>query len=1217
MKDGTTPWERLKALFREAFEKPEEARRAFLDGVCEGRPELRAEVEELLAAHQQAGPLLEAPLPAEVVRSALAEALSMGVPRQIGRYRIRRLIASGGMGAVYEAEQESPRRAVAVKVLRRDVASPSALRRFEHEAELLARLQHPAIAQVFEAGMHDDGAGAVPYFALEYLERARPITEHGLKEGLPARARLELFATLCDAVHHGHQRGIIHRDLKPSNVLVDGRGQLKIIDFGIARCTDSDVAVTTLRTEVGQLIGTIQYMSPEQCEADPQAIDTRSDVYSLGVLLYELLSGRMPYDVSGLPLHEATRVVRMESPRKLGAIDARWRGDVETIAAKALEKDRERRYRSAAELADDVRRHLAGEAIAARPATVAYQLRVFARRNKALVGGVMGVLAALLIGIIGTVLGLLQANAARQQAEGALFDMVTAHGLKATELGNPAQGLLWFSSAADIAPGDAVRQLANRVRLLAWRRHVVIPLHAFAARPLFRGIEFHPDGSHLVVVSLEGGAALWDLNADRAVPLPGGRRPVTCAAWSPDGERLALGLPQGQLEVFAFPGGERLHASSHAGGINTLAFSPGGRHLAIGSDALQLWDAEAGRLLDAPLSHPAPVVELSFNDRGDRLATASRDETARVFAVPPSASGAPLFPPMKNALNHFGHVKPPVFLAGGRAILTLGSAAAVDWRDAETGELVRTLEHHDAGGSFVRVAASPDGKLIVTCGTGGAQLWDASSGRAVGPPLDGRSVVGAADFSPDGTRLLTGAIEDHSTVWSVPDGAVLTSMRHQDTVAHVRFSPDGRFFATAQNRGLVRVWRLEGGHPRDRELRHEASPSYVALSRDERFWRLVGSTEASGLTETQVREASTGQPVGQRIVADGPLRGGGFSPDGRRIVLLTPGQLECRDWREGTAVFAPVALPSPPVGSACSAEGRRLAVLCKEGQLLGVDAESGSVLFRSEHGTSARDPLFGCPSGVRYSPDSSRLVSLGGGRVSVWDPETGALRFRLDHTARAMDLSRDGQLLITAEVGQRPMAVVRSLESGQPIVPPLQHSDGVVAACLSPDGELVLTACDDGFARLWDWRGGRLHTAPLEHGARVTAAAFSLDGRWAFTTTHARTLHIWDARGGEEVSPPRRLLGHSPQLVVTRDFVFAPGGLQGRGINVFSLADLELPAGGGLDRESQRTLTEVLAGQRIEGTGVHNLTEGEWLRRFEAVRGHLREPPGAGGEASR
>jgi non-specific serine/threonine protein kinase/serine/threonine-protein kinase len=382
-------------LFEAALEKDEGERATLLDEACGEDAALRGEVEALLQADAEAGEFLEqAGVP--TTQSISHDPATSILGQQIGRYKIRRLIATGGMGSVYEAQQDQPRRAVALKLMRRGIASRSALRRFEYEAQLLGRLRHPNIAQVYEAGTHDDGGGGVPYFAMEYIPRAVPITDYAVANKLTIAQRLDLFLQVCDAVHHGHQKGIIHRDLKPSNILVDSAGQPKIIDFGVARSTDSDMALTTIQTSVGQLIGTLQYMSPEQCEADPHDIDTRSDVYALGVVLYELLSDKLPYDVGSVAIHAATLIIREQMPSRLSTINRTLRGDVETIALKALEKDRSRRYQSAAELAQEINRYLTNQPITARPPSVIYQMRTFARRNRAVVGAIAAVFVALI-----------------------------------------------------------------------------------------------------------------------------------------------------------------------------------------------------------------------------------------------------------------------------------------------------------------------------------------------------------------------------------------------------------------------------------------------------------------------------------------------------------------------------------------------------------------------------------------------------------------------------------------------------------------------------------------------------------------------------------------------------------------------------------------------------------------------------------------------------
>jgi tetratricopeptide (TPR) repeat protein len=339
-----------------------------------------------------------------------------GLPARIGRYRILRRIGEGGMGVVYEAEQDHPRRLVALKVIKPGVTSTEALRRFELEAQVLGRLQHPGIAQIFDAGTADTGLGPQPYFALEFV-RGATLREYAAGRQLGTRQRLELFGRVCEAVEHAHQKGVIHRDLKPGNILVTEDGQPKILDFGVARATDADLQATTLHTDIGQLIGTIPYMSPEQVAGDPHELDTRSDVYALGVVLYELLAGRLPYDLKNRMVHEAARVIREEEPTKLSSINKTLRGDIETIVGKALMKEKDRRYPSATALAADIRHYLSNEPITARPPSASYQLAKFARRNRVLVGGLAATLLVLVAGLVTSTALYLRAEAQRQRAD--------------------------------------------------------------------------------------------------------------------------------------------------------------------------------------------------------------------------------------------------------------------------------------------------------------------------------------------------------------------------------------------------------------------------------------------------------------------------------------------------------------------------------------------------------------------------------------------------------------------------------------------------------------------------------------------------------------------------------------------------------------------------------------------------------------------------------
>jgi protein kinase-like protein len=366
---------RAKEIYLAALDAPEAEREALLARECGDDRELQDDVRTLLEARGAD----TAELSRRIVGDDDRDATAM-CGRTIGNYAIVRLIATGGMGSVFEAVQSRPRRTVALKILRRGLASEKALRRFEFEATLLGHLHHPGIAQVYEAGTHVDGGTPVPFFAMEFVPDARSLTQFADDQRLGTRERLDLFARVCDAVAYGHQKSVVHRDLKPDNVLVDSAGQPKIIDFGIARATDADLALTT-QTTLEHFVGTLQYMSPEQCDGDLREVDVRSDVYSLGVILYELLCGCPPYDVAGASLTSAARTIREKEPPRPSTLRREVRGDLETIVLVALEKSPERRYQTAGDLARDVRRWLAGEPIEAKPPSAWTLAWRFARRH--------------------------------------------------------------------------------------------------------------------------------------------------------------------------------------------------------------------------------------------------------------------------------------------------------------------------------------------------------------------------------------------------------------------------------------------------------------------------------------------------------------------------------------------------------------------------------------------------------------------------------------------------------------------------------------------------------------------------------------------------------------------------------------------------------------------------------------------------------------------
>ena len=398
-------WHRIAEIYDAVCDLPVTERAGFLEDACRGDQELRDEIESLLAQHVSADGVLEQ-VAADVERA-------YPHPVSIGRYRILRLIGEGAMGAVYEAAQDHPRRMVALKILKGAMAAPGLSRRFALESEAMGRLQHPGVARIYEAGVEETPLGPQPYFAMELIH-GLPLIDYANREKLDTRQRLEIMIRICEGVEHAHQRGVIHRDLKPANILVDETGQPKILDFGVARVTADDAGATS-HTSLGDLLGTMAYMSPEQFFGDPAVVDARSDIYALGVILYELLAGRRPYEIPRSAV-EAARIVREQEPASLDGVQKEYRDDLETIVKKAMEKDKARRYGSAAELAADLRRHLAHEPILAKTPSAAYQARKFIRRHRVLVSAAAAVFTVLLAGIAVSTAEAIRANRERDRA---------------------------------------------------------------------------------------------------------------------------------------------------------------------------------------------------------------------------------------------------------------------------------------------------------------------------------------------------------------------------------------------------------------------------------------------------------------------------------------------------------------------------------------------------------------------------------------------------------------------------------------------------------------------------------------------------------------------------------------------------------------------------------------------------------------------------------
>jgi eukaryotic-like serine/threonine-protein kinase len=488
--------DRVLAVFDEARSLPLSERESFLQRICGDDDDSRCLIESLLA-HDSApisiisdierGGGLRLLLDPTLGSTRPLAGHEAPIPENFPGYVILEPIAQGGMGAVFKAEQAQPRRIVALKVLHAGATSEAMARRLRREAQLLGRLQHPGIATIFDAGALESTFNGLtrrtPYFAMEFIE-GRTLDRFAREENLKPRAIVALITRICEALQYAHERGVIHRDLKPGNILVAGSGP-KILDFGVARLVEGDEG-QSLETQAGQLVGTLAYMSPEQADGDALSLDVRCDVYALGVILYELLAGRRPHDLSNLRVMDAVRTLQSVEPRRLGDIDRRLRGDLDVIVHKALEKSPASRYQTVRELSDDLRRYLAFEPLAARPASVVDRTLRFARRNRLLVAASLTVAAALVGGTIASTVFALQARAADQQSR--------RSGARAKAVNNfLVQDLL---SAADANRGatvdlklvDAIRSAIPRIdRAFAAEPETALDLHRLTAE-LLRGL---------------------------------------------------------------------------------------------------------------------------------------------------------------------------------------------------------------------------------------------------------------------------------------------------------------------------------------------------------------------------------------------------------------------------------------------------------------------------------------------------------------------------------------------------------------------------------------------------------------------------------------------------------------------------------------------------------------------------------------------------------
>jgi WD40 repeat protein len=1062
----------------------------------------------------------------------------------IGRYKLLQKIGEGGFGVVYMAEQEKPlRRMVALKIIKPGMDTAAVIARFESERQALAMMDQPNIAKVLDAGATDSGR---PYFVME-LVRGVPIIEFCDRNHMPGEQRLKLFIDVCYAIQHAHQKGIIHRDIKPSNVMVtlhDGVPVIKVIDFGIAKATSQKLTERTLFTEYGQMIGTPAYMSPEQAEMSGLDIDTRTDIYSLGVLLYELLTGTTPLESRRLReagYAEMQRLIREVEPQRPSArlsslgdsatVEAGNRGtdvrqlmrllsgDLDWIVMKALDKDRNRRYSTPGTFAEDIERCLRHDAIQARPPSALYRLRKYARRHRAAVSTAAAIAAAL---IVGTAVATWQAVAATRARNEATEQRNVAVAAR------DAEGIA--RQQADAARAQAVRSLAASERLtcqLTYERGQALCEQGqidLGMLWLARALELTSTDSADLERAIRLSLNAWAIQLNTVETVFPWTWGVSSIALSPDGRTVIASYRFGQGTVRfwdALTGHEKnppiVLIANHDGpapGVNQAVFSPNGRLIATASDdrTARIWEAATRQPVGPSMLHDDPVVGISFDPEAKVVVTAAgkqihfwnvasgRREEQRL-TLPRALDGVAYSP-------------------DGRRLAAWAGDIAWLW-DAATRQSVGAPMKHST--RVWTAAFSPDSAQLLTNEEESTRFWNADRGQPAGPAYSWKNRLGSmsygrVSFRADGKQLATAGYPPR--LWDPSTGKNTNASNTLLEAHYVALSPDSKSLVTARREGsFVRLSLAPGLAPLHSFATAEDVTWYLIPSPDEATCVTVGEDHDG--QACRIWNIETGRQVGTRITIDAerhpfPV----FSPDSRTLAIRS-GKTGCQLWDISTGHAQGPALEHHQMvcAMAISPDNRMLATGDVQGAIRFWNVSTGQPLGPPlKHQRSV--------TLLRFSPDGRRLLAAGGrlggleGEARLWDvANREPLGPVLDHEGEVNDAAfrPDGKVFLTASFQLRlwDTATSKQLETT------FATRSVVAQAAFSPDAKTILARLvgGDDVARVFDSETGKAIGAALRHQSQVAQAWFSPDGTLVLTASADRTARLWDAATGLPIGP--------------------------------------------------------------------------------------------------